>query len=101
MFNYHTALFNNVAQVMDKHKFEPHDIYNVDETGCTTAQNPGNVVAEQGLKQVGSVTSTERGELVTTLYTVSASGLVHPMKDGCQGRRMLLRAPSCEVSESH
>ena len=76
-FNRHTVgvFFDNLTH---KHKFEPHDIYNMDETGCTTVQNPGNVVAEQGLKQVASITSAERSELVTTVYTVSASGLVIP-----------------------
>ena len=46
---------------MDQHKFQAQDIYNLDETGCTTVQKPGNVVAPKGVKQVGSVTSAERG----------------------------------------
>ena len=55
-----------------------HDIYNLDETGCTTAQQPGGVVAATGKKCIGSVTSAERGELVTVLYAVRASGVVVP-----------------------
>ena len=54
----------NLAQVMDKHKFSPSDIYNVDETGCTTVQNPAAVVTKKGKKQVGEIASAERGELV-------------------------------------
>jgi hypothetical protein len=41
-------------------------------------QNPRDVVTAQGKKQVGSITSGERGELVTVVYTVSASGNVLP-----------------------
>ena len=80
VFNHRTvgAFFDNLARMMDKHKFEQHDIYNVYEMGCTTVQNPGNVVAEQGTKRVGSVTSVERSHIVTTVYTVSASGVVLP-----------------------
>ena len=59
---------------MDCHKFLAQDIYNIDETNCTTVQNPGRVV-ERGIKQVASVTSAERGELVTVINAVNAS---HP-----------------------
>ena len=70
--------FDNLANVMDKYKFSPSDIYNTDETGCTTVQNPASVVTEKGKKQVGAITSAERGELVTVVYTVSAIGSVVP-----------------------
>ena len=48
--------YDNLASVIDKHAFNPEDIYNTDETGCTTVQEPENVVAERGQKQVGFVT---------------------------------------------
>ena len=70
--------FDNLANVMDKYKFSPSVIYNTDETGCTTVQNPASVVTEKGKKQVGAITSAERGELVTVVYTVSAIGSVVP-----------------------
>jgi len=63
---------------MDANHFQPEDIFNCDETGCTTVQHPNQVVTQQGRKQVGSLTSAERGELVTVVYTVSASGNVIP-----------------------
>ena len=37
------------------------DIFNTDECGCTTVQVPTNVVAQRGKKQVGAITSAERG----------------------------------------
>lgn len=79
-FNRHTVgqFYDNLLTVMDKYKFEPQDIYNLDETGCTTVQNPSKVVTAKGTKQVGSLTSAERGELVTVEYAVSAAGNIIP-----------------------
>ena len=35
---------------------------------CTTAQQPGSVVAPTEKKRIGLVTSAERGELIIVLY---------------------------------
>ena len=80
VFNRYTAdkFYNNLASDMDEHKFKCQDIYNVDETGCTSVQKPGNVVAAQGVRQVGSIPSGERGQLVTVIYAVNAAGSVVP-----------------------
>lgn len=53
-------------------------IYNLDETGCTTVQRVPKVVAVKGCKQVGQVTSRERGELITMCAIVSATGMALP-----------------------
>ena len=58
-------------------QFEVHDIYNLDETVCTTLQQPGRGCTQRK-KRIGSVTSAERGELVIVLYAVVASGVVVP-----------------------
>lgn len=34
------AFFNNLEKVIDRYKFEPKDIHNMDETGITTVQKP-------------------------------------------------------------
>ena len=59
---------------LNKNKYSPSNIFNVDETGLTTVQNPGKVVAPKGEKTVGKVTSAERGELITAICCMSASG---------------------------
>jgi uncharacterized protein YbcV (DUF1398 family) len=59
---------------MKRHKFGPHQIYNVGETGVTTVHRPDKVVAIRGSKQVGQVTSGERGNLVTLCCAVNALG---------------------------
>ena len=70
--------FDNLAKVLDDNKFKAEQIFNVDETAVTTVQNPGKVVTAKGAKRVGSVTSAKRGELVTVVYTICASGSVLP-----------------------
>jgi len=79
-FNRHTVgeFYDNLAEVIDKYQFTPDDIHNTDESGCTTVQKPKDVVTERGKKQVGSITSAERGELVTIVYTINAAGNVLP-----------------------
>ncbi|XP_030762267.1 uncharacterized protein LOC115887087 [Sitophilus oryzae] len=64
--------YSNLERVLEKHKFKPHMIWNLDETGCLTVTNP--VLATRGSKQVGQVTSAERGNLVTMLGFINASG---------------------------
>ncbi len=53
--------FNNLERVMFKYRFGPNNIWNMDETGVTTVHKPNKVVARKGHKQVGSLTSAERG----------------------------------------
>ncbi|XP_018357345.1 PREDICTED: uncharacterized protein LOC108757430 [Trachymyrmex cornetzi] len=52
----------------------PSAIYNLDETALTTVHNPPKIVAEKGQKQVGQVTSGERGVLVTACCFICANG---------------------------
>lgn len=70
--------FSNLENVLKRYKFSPGDIWNMDETGVTTVQRPDRVVARRGVKQVGRVTSAERGTLVTLACAVSATGNTVP-----------------------
>lgn len=70
--------FDNLETVIKRHEFQPGSIYNVDETGLTTVQKPPRVLAGKGEKQVGQVTSAERGVLVTMCGAVSAIGNAIP-----------------------
>ncbi len=53
-------------------------MYNMNKTGVTTVQTPKQIVTEKGKKQVGSVTSAERGELVTVACAVNTTGNAIP-----------------------
>lgn len=79
-FNKHTVglFFANLKKKNQEHKFKPQDIYNLDETGVHTVMTPAAVVTERGTKQVGSVTSGEKGELVTLVYAINAAGVALP-----------------------
>lgn len=72
------AFYDNLQIVMDRYHFEAQDIYNVDETGVTTVQKPDKVVARRGTRQVGALTSAERGTLVTLAFAANALGNAIP-----------------------
>lgn len=79
-FNRHTVneFFTNLREVRARHHYTPFHIYNVDETGLTTVQKPVKVIAARGSKQVGQITSAERGSLVTVCCAVNAAGSAIP-----------------------
>lgn len=66
--------FQNLEYLMTQHKFKATKIYNMDETGISTVQDPGLIIAEKGQKSIGSVTSWEWGKNVTVICSMSASG---------------------------
>ena len=59
------AFFKVLKETVEKTNASAFTIYNLDESGCTTTQRPPKVIAPKGQKQVGQITSQERGELVT------------------------------------
>ena len=65
---------DNLSDVMTRNKFLPRDIWDMDETGLTTVQKPPKVTAERRARQVGQVTSAERGVLTAVICAVSAAG---------------------------
>ena len=70
--------FEQLKTVLDRDHIMPYDIWNVDETGLTTVQKPSSIVGPKGVKQVGSLTSGERGNLITMCAAVSATGNTVP-----------------------
>lgn len=66
--------FKNLTEVMLKKPLSPERIYNVDETGITNVQKPQKILGPKGQKQVGAITSLERGRTVTVVCCMSASG---------------------------
>jgi DDE superfamily endonuclease/helix-turn-helix, Psq domain len=71
-----SMLFDNEGNPM----VPPENIYNVDESGYTVVQKPRKIIARKGKKNVGCVTSAERGKTITTVCCMSAAGsFVPPM----------------------
>ena len=73
----HATAFNRVTvgKIFEKldenyggHRFTAQNIPNVDETGLSTVHKPGKIVAAKGQKQVGKVTSTERGQNILCVF---------------------------------
>lgn len=76
-----SKFFNTLEELHSKHKFTADRIFNVDETGLTIVQNRmPEVVGLKGekKKQIGALTSAERGSLVTVIPCMSASGTFVP-----------------------
>ncbi|KAJ8937646.1 hypothetical protein NQ318_002160 [Aromia moschata] len=75
-----SLFFELLGQLMEKHRFVAKNIYNCDETGISTVQTPGKLLATKGQKKVGSITSWERGKSITLLCAMSAAvGYIPPM----------------------
>lgn len=67
--------FALLTSLVDKFKFRPTRIYNVDETGLTTVpKSHSKVIAMKGRRQVGTLASGERGQLITAALAFSAAG---------------------------
>ncbi|KAF2886070.1 hypothetical protein ILUMI_20103 [Ignelater luminosus] len=66
--------FDKYKQLHQRFHFGPQNIYNIDETELTTVQGSIKVLATTGQKQVGQITSTERGTLTTMCRTINTLG---------------------------
>lgn len=66
--------FKVLQEVIDKNNITPNAIYNVDESALSTVQRPQKVFATTGRKQVGSLTSAEKGSHSTVVCCMSATG---------------------------
>lgn len=71
--------FDILKRVIDENAIDATRLFNVDETGVSTVQNKcQKVLAKKGKRQVGSVSSGERGVNTTVVCCTSASGSYVP-----------------------
>lgn len=66
--------FTKYTELLSRYNFTSDRIYNVDESGLSTVHTPVKVLAPKGTKQVGSVTSAERGNNVTIIGCINSLG---------------------------
>ena len=66
--------FYNLSEVMNKYQLDCNDIYNCDETGIITVLQPHRIFTKRGAKQVGAISSSEQGQLITIYLEVKTSG---------------------------
>lgn len=73
------TFYTNLKQVMIKYKFVGRQIFNMDETGLQTVPNKlPKVYAKKGKKIVGKIVSAERGQTVTAVCCMGATGIFVP-----------------------
>ncbi|XP_069698806.1 uncharacterized protein [Periplaneta americana] len=82
-----SQFFALLAHVIDENKLTGAQIYNCDETGMTVVpKQHSKIIATKGQRQVGVLTSAERGNTVTVEICCSAAGnfmppmLIYPRK---------------------
>lgn len=70
--------FEKLENLVKKHNFLPHKIFNCDETGVSIVHKNQKVLSVLGKKQVGKLTSGERGRNVTILFCMGPTGIFVP-----------------------
>lgn len=83
-FNKHSVIitFDNFKKVFIQclSDINASDVWNLHETGLSTVHVPPKILAPLGVKQVGSMTSAERGTTVTMIAAINAGdGFIPPM----------------------
>ena len=56
----------------------PQNIWNLDETGISTVVKPSKILAKKGVKQIGQISSAERGVSMTMCCCINAIGNALP-----------------------
>lgn len=74
-----TRFYDLLETIMEKHNIVPEMIFNMDETGIrTTSTKPPKILCKSGKKQVGIISSNERGVLTTVVCCCSVTGSFIP-----------------------
>ena len=59
------AFCNLLTKTVEENNIYANHIYNMDESGISVVQKMTKILAKKGKRQIGSITSTERGQTVT------------------------------------
>lgn len=71
--------YDLLGTLISKHQLDGSRIYNCDESGMKTMQQQqARILAKSGMRQVGALTSSERGKNVTVICTCNACGQFVP-----------------------
>ncbi|XP_011859539.1 PREDICTED: jerky protein homolog-like [Vollenhovia emeryi] len=73
------SFFDMYEPEFERVKRQPHRIYNVDETGmCIVQHKSEKIITLKGKKEVATITSAERGKLITVVVCMNAMGMYIP-----------------------
>ncbi|CAH1987730.1 unnamed protein product [Acanthoscelides obtectus] len=96
--------FDGLETLMERFKFTPYKIWNCDETGVSIVQKHAKGLATKNQRQVGKLTSAERGKNVTVLFAMSAGGQFVPpyfiFPRNRMNERLMINAPNESVGEA-
>lgn len=99
--------YDQLDQLLQKYKFPPSKIYNADETGVSTVHKNEKVISVKGKKQVGKLTSNERGRNITLMFAMSVTGhfvpplFIFPRKRMDRNGRLMIGAPPESIAIPH
>lgn len=69
------VFYDNLQDLYKKYNFAPSRIYNMDESGVSTVPKKiPKVISVKGKKLVGKIVSAERGQTITLVCAMSATG---------------------------
>ena len=81
--------YDKLKKLIETYGFHATNNFNMNESGITTVQKPGRVLEKRGKKQVGSLTSGERGFTTTVVRSMSAGGNCVPPMIVFRRKRMI------------
>ena len=70
--------FYDLLKLQEQFEFQASEIYNADETGDKTVYKNDKVLSVKGRKQIGKITSAERGRNVTVMFSMNATANFTP-----------------------
>ena len=74
------AFYDLLEEIISQNITSPDRILNVDESGLSVVQKVSKVLGKKGKHQIGEITSQERGQTITIICCMSASGYFIPLE---------------------
>ncbi|CAG5019943.1 unnamed protein product [Parnassius apollo] len=99
-----SRFFGQLNHLQEKYKFPPSRIYNTDETGVSNVHKNDKVISIKGKKQVGKLTSAERGRNITLTFAMNVTGhfipplFIFPRKKMDKNGRLMIGAPPDSIA---
>ena len=66
--------YSLLKELIEQNNIPPEKIFNVDESGMSTVHKPSKIIAQNCSKQIGKLTSAERGKTVTAICCMNPFG---------------------------
>ena len=66
--------YSKLQEILLQNGISPARIFNMDETGISSVQNPEKNLSGREMKQVGKLTSLEKGKTITVVCAINSIG---------------------------